>query len=42
VATSTVDKLLDYVVNTPGDALRSYASVVERCELIERNLKAKG
>ena len=42
VATSTVDKLLDYVVNTPGDALRSYASVVQRCELIERNLKAKG
>ena len=42
VATSTVDKLLDYVVNTPADALRSYASVMQRCELIERNLKAKG
>ena len=42
VATSTVEKLLDYVVNTPADAFRSYASVLQRCELIERNLKAKG
>jgi len=42
VATSTVEKLLDYVVNTPADALRSYASVAQRYELIERNLKAKG
>jgi 4-O-beta-D-mannosyl-D-glucose phosphorylase len=42
VVTSTVEKLLDYVVNTPADALRSYASVVQRYELIERNLKSKG
>jgi 4-O-beta-D-mannosyl-D-glucose phosphorylase len=42
VATSTVEKLLDYVVNTPADALRSFASVMQRYELIERNLKFKG
>jgi 4-O-beta-D-mannosyl-D-glucose phosphorylase len=36
VATSTVDKLLDYVVNTPADALRSHASVEQRVGLIER------
>ena len=42
VATSTVEKLLDYVVNTPADELRTYASVVQRCKLIERNLKSKG
>ncbi|MGA3371487.1 MAG: glycosidase [Terracidiphilus sp.] len=39
VATSTVDKLLDYVVNTPPDPLRSYACVEQRCELIKKNLK---
>lgn len=39
VATSTVDKLLDYVLNTPEDGLRSAASVQQRVELIEKNLK---
>jgi len=39
VATSTVDILLDYVLNTPQDELRSAASVIERNRLIERNLK---
>ncbi|MEW6194070.1 MAG: glycosidase [Bacteroidota bacterium] len=39
VATSTVDKLLDYVINTPADGLRSVLSVRQRNELIERNLK---
>ncbi|HEY6806479.1 MAG TPA: glycosidase [Pyrinomonadaceae bacterium] len=39
VATSSVEKLLDYVVNTPPDPLRSYASVEQRYELIEKNLK---
>jgi 4-O-beta-D-mannosyl-D-glucose phosphorylase len=39
VATSTVDRLLDYVVHTPGDALRSAACVKQRIELIDRNLK---
>ncbi|MGA2074506.1 MAG: glycosidase [Terriglobia bacterium] len=39
IATSTVDKLLDYVLNTPEDPLRSYACVEQRCALIDRNLK---
>ena len=39
VATSTVDKLLDYVMNTPSDPLRSYACVQQRNELIARNLE---
>ncbi len=38
VATSTVDKLLDYVLNTPSDGLRSAASVEQRKRLIEQNL----
>jgi len=37
VATTTVDRLVDYVKNTPADALRSHASVAQRLELIERN-----
>jgi 4-O-beta-D-mannosyl-D-glucose phosphorylase len=37
VATSTVDKLLDYVMNTPADGLRSAASVQTRIDLIRRN-----
>ena len=37
VATSTIDRLLDYVVNTPADGLRSAASVQTRIELIRRN-----
>jgi 4-O-beta-D-mannosyl-D-glucose phosphorylase len=40
VATSTVEKLLDYVTNTPADGLRSYASVQQRYELIRRNLES--
>ena len=39
VATSTVDKLMDYVMNTPEDGLRSAASVMERNKLIESNLQ---
>jgi 4-O-beta-D-mannosyl-D-glucose phosphorylase len=38
VATTTIDKLLDYVKNTPPDGLRSAASVATRNELIKRNL----
>jgi 4-O-beta-D-mannosyl-D-glucose phosphorylase len=38
VAASTVEKLLDYVTNTPPDALRSFASVEQRYELIRKNL----
>lgn len=39
VATSTIDKLLDYVLNTPKDELRSFASVQQRKKLINKNLK---
>jgi 4-O-beta-D-mannosyl-D-glucose phosphorylase len=39
VATSSVESLLDYVVNTPADPLRSFACVEQRRELIERNLE---
>jgi len=38
VATSTVDKLLDYVIHTPADPLRSKLCVDQRCELIAKNL----
>jgi len=38
VAESTVDKLLDYVMNTPPDPLRSFAAVELRYELIKKNL----
>lgn len=37
VATSTVAQLLDYVLNTPPDGFRSYASAQTRLELIRRN-----
>lgn len=39
VATTTVDKLLDYAFNTPKDPLRSVECVAQRCEFIGRNLK---
>jgi len=42
VATSTVEKLLDYVLHTPEDGLRSAASVRQRVELIHRNRKIAG
>lgn len=37
VATSTVEQLVDYCVNTPEDGLRSATSVQTRIEMIERN-----
>ncbi len=40
VATTTVERLLDYVLHTPEDPLRSCACVRQRDELIGRNLKA--
>jgi 4-O-beta-D-mannosyl-D-glucose phosphorylase len=40
VATSTVAKLLDYVLSTPADPLRSRACVEQRCEQIARNRAA--
>ena len=39
VAKTTVAKLLDYVKNTPPDAMRSKLCVDQRCALIARNLK---
>ncbi len=39
VATATVEKLLDYVANTPEDGLRSKVCVEQRCRLIENNLR---
>ena len=42
VATSTVDKLLDYVIHTPADPLRSKLCVDQRCELIDKNLGKRG
>jgi 4-O-beta-D-mannosyl-D-glucose phosphorylase len=38
VATSTVERLLDYVKNTPPDGGRSAICVAQRIALIERNL----
>ena len=37
VATTTIDRLLDYVINTPEDGLRSAESVRQRIELIRAN-----
>ena len=37
VATSTVDRLIDYCFHTPADGLRSAASVENICNLIEAN-----
>ena len=39
VATSTVEKLVDYCFNTPKDPLRSVDCVKQRIELIERTLE---
>jgi 4-O-beta-D-mannosyl-D-glucose phosphorylase len=38
VARTSVDQMLDYVLNTPSDPLRSKLCVDQRCELIDRNL----
>ena len=38
VATTTVERLVDYVFHTPPDALRSADCVKQRCGLIDRNL----
>jgi 4-O-beta-D-mannosyl-D-glucose phosphorylase len=39
VATTTVERLVDYCRNTPPDPLRSAACVKQRIDLIDRNLK---
>ena len=38
VATTTVEKLLDYTFNTPQDPHRSADCVKQRCDLIKKNL----
>lgn len=38
VATSTIDQLLDYVINTPEDGLRSATSVATLNEIIDKNM----
>ena len=39
VATTTIDKLVDYVFNTPEDPLRSVKCVEQRCAFIKKNLE---
>ena len=39
VATTTLDRLVDYILNTPEDAGRTYACVQQRNELIKKNLE---
>jgi len=41
VATSTVERLIDYVINTPSDPLTSAACVTQRSALIAKNLSLK-
>ena len=39
VATTTIDRLIDYVFNTPQDPGRSVLCVQQRCDLIKKNLE---
>ena len=39
VATTTLDKLIDYVMNTPEDAGRTELCAAQRDRMIEKNLK---
>ena len=39
VATTTIEKLLDYVINTPEDAGRTQLCAAQRDEMIDKNLK---
>jgi 4-O-beta-D-mannosyl-D-glucose phosphorylase len=39
VATSTIDKLVDYVINTAKDGLTSSASVQTLKKIIDKNLR---
>ena len=39
VATTTADRLIDYVFNTPADPLRSVECVAQRCDLIRKNME---
>jgi len=42
VATTTINKLIDYVFETPVDPLRSVECVAQRCDLIKKNLEFLG
>jgi 4-O-beta-D-mannosyl-D-glucose phosphorylase len=42
VATTTVERLVDYCRNTPSDPLRSAECVKQRIDLIDKNLKLMG
>jgi len=42
VASTTIDRLMDFAFNTPSDPLRSADCVKQRCELIEKNLRYMG
>ena len=39
VATTDIDRLKDYVFNTPSDPLRSVKCVEQRCDLIRKNIE---
>ena len=39
VATTTVEKLADYIFHTPEDAGRSVLCVRQRCAMIDHNLE---
>lgn len=39
VAVSSIDRLLDYVINTPEDPLRSFKCVQQRVKMIDKNLQ---
>lgn len=41
VATSPIEKLLDYVMNTPHDGFTSDASVHTVMNIIQKNLQSK-
>ncbi len=42
VATTTIDKLIDYVFNTPADPGRSVLCVQQRCDFIAKNMELLG
>jgi 4-O-beta-D-mannosyl-D-glucose phosphorylase len=42
VATTTVERMVDYCRNTPPDPLRSAECVTQRIELIDKNLMLMG
>lgn len=42
VVTTTTDKLIDYVFETPEDPLRSVKCVEQRCDFIRKNLEYMG